>query len=198
MELGRRGFDEGTFMRKLIVHQAASLMARQVPDAALRARLTQPYPLGCKRIIYSNDFYPTMSEPHVELVTDKIERITPTGIITADGQERALDVLVRATGFDGAQVLSSVKITGLQGQDLQTTWAQGPHAYHGVSVAGFPNMFLMLGPNTATDHTSTLLYIEPEVAHAIDCMRAVEAGGRRWIGVRSEEAAPGRLGLEQV
>ena len=83
-------------------------------------------------------------------------------------------------------LLASVQVTGLQGRTLREAWSRGPEAYHGITVSGFPNLFLMLGPNTGTGHTSTLLYIEPEVAHAIACMQAVRAGGHRWIDVRPE------------
>ena len=153
------------------------------PDATLRAQLTPDYPLGCKRIIYSNDFFPALGQPHVELVTTPIERFTETGIVTTDGSERAIDVLVCATGFDTQHLLSSITVTGRGGLTLAQAWQAGPEAYQGVSVAGFPNLFLMLGPNTATGHTSTLLYIEPEVQHAIACMQAVRAGGHRSVEV---------------
>ena len=196
LEWGRRGFDEGTLARQGMLKTAAAHLRRQVPDAALRTQLTPGYPLGCKRIIYSNDFYPALTQPNVELVTTAIERITPGGIVTADGRERAIDVLVCATGFDTVQLLSSVNVTGLQGQTLRQAWANGPEAYQGVTVAGFPNLFLMLGPNTATGHTSTLLYIEPEVQHAIACMRAVQAGGHRWISVRPEVFAEHNRALQ--
>ncbi len=186
LEWGRRGFDEGTLARKGMLNTAALHRNRQVKDPVLRQQLTPPYPLGCKRIIYSNDFFPALGQPNVELVTTGIERITASGIVTTDGRERPIDVLVCATGFDAVHLLSGVKVTGLQGQSLQQAWAMGPEAYHGVSVAGFPNMFLMLGPNTATGHTSTLLYIEPEVQHAIACMRAVRPGVHRWIAVKPE------------
>ena len=186
LELGRRGFDEGTLTRRLLLTTAARHLAKQVPDAALRKRLTPDYPLGCKRIIYSNDFYPALARPNVELVTDAIERITAGGIVAADGRERPIDALVCATGFDLAHVLSSVRITGLRGRSLARAWRRGPEAYHGITVSGFPNMFLLLGPNTATGHTSTLLFIEPEVDHAIGCMQAVRSGGHRWIDVRPE------------
>ncbi|MDL2336697.1 MAG: alpha/beta hydrolase fold domain-containing protein [Pseudomonadota bacterium] len=186
LEWGRRGFDEGTLARRALLSAAAAHRKRQVSDADLRQRLTPPYPLGCKRIIYSNDYYPALMQPNVELVTDAIERITAHGIVTADGRERAIDALVCATGFDVAHLLSSIRVTGLQGHTLSDAWAQGPEAYHGITVSGFPNLFLMLGPNTATGHTSTLLFIEPEVDHAIACMQAVRAGGHRWIDVRPE------------
>jgi cation diffusion facilitator CzcD-associated flavoprotein CzcO/acetyl esterase/lipase len=186
LEWGRRGFDEGTLARKGMLKTATAHRRRQLPDPALREKLTPPYPLGCKRLIYSNDFYPALSQPNVEVVTDGIERITAGGIVTADGRERPVDVLVCATGFDTVQLLSSISVTGLGGRTLREAWAHGPEAYHGISVAGFPNMFLSLGPNTGTGHTSTLLYIEPETQHSIACMQAVLKGGRRWIEVRPE------------
>jgi thiol-disulfide isomerase/thioredoxin len=207
LEWGRRGFDEGTLARKGMLKTAAAHRRRQLPDPALREKLTPPYPLGCKRLIYSSDFYPAMSQPNVELVTDAIERITEGGIVTADGQERAIDVLVCATGFETVQLLSSITVTGLGGRTLRETWANGPEAFHGISVAGFPNMFLSLGPNTATGHTSTLLYIEPETQHSIACMQAVlksaetldrSAPRGHARAQRRAAAAPGRLGLEPV
>lgn len=186
LEWGRRGFEDGTLARRGLLATAAAHRRRQVGDEALRERLTPTYPLGCKRIIYSNDFYPALCRPNVELVTEGIERFTAHGIVTTDGRERPIDVLVCATGFDVAQSLSATRIAGLQGRMLADAWADGPEAYHGITVSGFPNLFLMLGPNTATGHTSTLLYIEPEVDHTIACMQAVRDGGHRWIDVRPE------------
>ena len=186
LEWGRRGFDEGTLARRGMLGAAGAHLRRQVRDPALRERLEPTYPLGCKRIIYSNDFYPTLTKPHVELVTEAIARVTARGIVTADGQERPLDALVCATGFDTAQLLSSLQITGRAGRTLRDAWHQGPEAWYGISVAGFPNLFLMLGPNTATGHTSTLLFIEPQVRHALACMRRVHAAGKRWIDLRAD------------
>lgn len=186
LEWGRRGFNEGTAARRGMLKMAQLHLNRQVGDTTLRKRLTPNYPLGCKRIIYSNDFYRAMAEPHVELVTDAIERITEHGVVTSDGREREVDMLVCATGFDTINLLSSIQVTGLHGHSLRQTWGQGPQAFHGLSVAGFPNLFLMLGPNTATGHTSTLLFIEPAVDHAIACMQAVLQGGHRCIEVRAE------------
>jgi cation diffusion facilitator CzcD-associated flavoprotein CzcO/acetyl esterase/lipase len=196
LEWGRRGFEDGTLARKGMLATANGHRNRQVPDAALRQKLTPPYPLGCKRIIYSNEFFPALGQPNVELVTDGIERITERGIVTADGQERAVDVLVCATGFDVQHLLSSVRVTGLQGNTLSAVWADGPEAYQGITVAGFPNLFLMLGPNTATGHTSTLLFIEPEVAHAIACMKALYESGKRYIDVRADVMAAHNQALQ--
>jgi cation diffusion facilitator CzcD-associated flavoprotein CzcO/acetyl esterase/lipase len=197
LEWGRRGFDEGTVARKGMLRTARAHLERQVPDAQLRHQLVPTYPLGCKRIIYSNDFYPALGQPHVSLITAGIERITPHGIRTLDGKEHPVDVLVCATGFDTVRLLSSVEVTGLGGRTLREAWAQGPEAYHGVTVSDFPNMFLMLGPNTGTGHTSTLLFIEPEVQHAIACMQRVKKEGKRWIEVRADVMATHNQQLQQ-
>jgi len=186
LEWGRRGFEEGTLARRAMLRAAARHLREQVPDPALRARLRPPYPLGCKRIIYSSDFYPALTQPHVELVTDAISRITPSGVVTADGVERPLDVLVCATGFDTTHLLASLEIRGLGGGTLSQAWQDGPQAYHGITVAGFPNLFLMLGPNTGTGHTSTLLYIEPQARYAVACMQAVRRRGLRHIALRPQ------------
>ncbi len=183
LEWGRRGFDEGTLARRGMLKTAAAHLQRQVADETLRAQLRPPYPLGCKRLIYSNDFYPALAQQNVALVTEAITHITPRGVVTADGQEHALDVLVCATGFDVQHSLA-VPIRGRGGRLLADTWAGGPQARLGLTVTGFPNLFLMLGPNTATGHTSTLLYIEPGVTWALQAMAEVRRRGQRWLDVR--------------
>jgi cation diffusion facilitator CzcD-associated flavoprotein CzcO len=199
LELGRRGFDEGSFMRRAMLRQAEAHLRRAIGDEALRARLRPPYPLGCKRLIYSNDYYPALARPNVALVTEAITHITPRGIATADGREHATEVLVCATGFDVQHSLA-VPIAGLGGQLLSDAWRDGPQAHLGLTVAGFPNLFLMLGPNTATGHTSTLLYIEPGVRWALRAMQEVHRRGKRWLDVKPDvmlafnQALQARLG----
>jgi cation diffusion facilitator CzcD-associated flavoprotein CzcO len=182
-EFFRRAFDEGTAARRNVLRRAAGHLRRQVPDEALRAKLQPPYPFGCKRIIFSNTFYRALTRPNVELVTEGIARVTPTGIVTTDGRERPLDVLVCATGFDVEHSMA-VPVTGRGGASLQALWADGAFAHLGITVAGFPNLFLMLGPNTGTGHTSTLLFIEAEVQWALRAMEEVRRRGARWIDVR--------------
>lgn len=189
LEWGRRGFEEGTLARRGLLATATAHLRRQVADPALRQALAPPYALGCKRIIYSNDFYPALARPQTELITAAITRVTARGLLTDDGREHALDALVCATGFDTLHPLAGTRIEGLGGRLLSDAWCGGPTAYLGIAVAGFPNFFLMLGPNTATGHTSTLLYIEPQVQHAIACMQRVRREGARWIAVKPEVAA---------
>jgi cation diffusion facilitator CzcD-associated flavoprotein CzcO len=145
--------------------------------------------LGCKRLIFSNDYYPALTLPQSRVVTSAISRVTANGLLTADGEAHELDVLVCATGFDTVNLLGELPITGLGGQRLAERWAAGPWAYRGLTVPGFPNLFLMLGPNTATGHTSTLFFIEPQCQHAIACMQRVRNEGRRWVQVREDVAA---------
>ena len=186
LELVRRGFDEGSVMRRFMLWLAAHHRRQQVAEPLLREKLVPDYPLGCKRIIFASNYYPALAQANVELVTAPIVRITASGIRLGDGSERALDALVCATGFETVHLLQSLAILGREGRRLSDAWSQGPEAFHGISVAGFPNLFLMLGPNTATGHTSTLFYIEPAVQHAIACMQAVRSGGYRCIEVRAE------------
>ncbi|MBI3350295.1 MAG: NAD(P)/FAD-dependent oxidoreductase [Burkholderiales bacterium] len=189
MEWGRRGFDEGTLARRLLIAIANAHRRRLVPDPALREGLAPSYPVGCKRIIYSNDYYRALGRPQSELVTAGITRITARGVLTDDGREHELDTLVCATGYDTLHPLSGIRIEGQGGWLLSEAWRDGANAYLGITVAGFPNLFLMLGPNTATGHTSTLLYIEPQADHAIACMQRVRREGRRWVSVRADVAA---------
>jgi cation diffusion facilitator CzcD-associated flavoprotein CzcO len=190
LEWGRRGFDDGTVARRGMVGAAQVLLKHHVADPTLRAKLTPTYALGCKRIIYSNHYHRSFTQPHVQLVTDSISAITASGVQTADGKLHELDVLVCATGFDVQHSLAGVPITGRGGRRLQDVWADGPQAMLGLTVAGFPNLFFMLGPNTATGHTSTLLYIEPGVRWAVQAMQEVQRRGQRWLDVKDSVMQP--------
>lgn len=189
MDQGRSGFDEGSLARRAVVAVASWHLRRQVADPALREALAPGYPLGCKRIIYSSDYYPALGLPTSELVTGGITRVTPAGVRTADGREHALDALVCATGYDTTHPLRGLRVAGQDGRLLSEAWSHGPHAYLGIAVPDFPNFFLMLGPNTLTGHNSALLSLEPQVAHAIACMQRVRREGRQWIAVRAAVAA---------
>ena len=184
-EAFRRGFEPGSAAQRRLVALASLHLQRQVKDPALRQRLRPPYPIGCKRIIFSNEWLRTLAAPGVALVTEGIAHITPAGVATADGREHALDVLVCATGFDVEHSLA-LPVRGRGGITLQDTWREGPRAHFGTSVPGFPNLFLMLGPNTATGHTSTLLFIEPQVRFVLRALAELERRSQRWLDVRAE------------
>jgi cation diffusion facilitator CzcD-associated flavoprotein CzcO len=146
-------------------------LANQVTDPGLRAKLTPDYTIGCKRILLSSDYYPALQRPDVELVTDGIKEITPSGVLSADGSVHEADVLIYATGFRVVDSATELNVTGRGGIKLADAWQDGVEAYHGVTVAGFPNFFLLLGPNTGLGHTSVVFMIETQVQHVLSCLR---------------------------
>ena len=171
-------FISGSPVAELLAEVARSYLERKVPDPVLRAKLTPDYPLGCKRVLVSSDFYPAVQRDDVELVTDRIERITPSGILTQDGTERECDTIVLCTGFHAAEYLSGLEIIGVQGENLHEVWAGVPRAYLGMAVPGFPNFFMLYGPNTNQGGNSIILILEGQaqfVAAAVESMRALGA-----------------------
>jgi len=140
----------------------------QVTDPALRARLTPDYTIGCKRILLSSDYYPALQRPNVSLVTDDITGISETGVTTADGTDHLADVIVYATGFKVIESVTSLNVAGRDGRKLAP---ENLEAYRGVTVAGFPNLFLLLGPNTGQGHTSAVFMIESQIQHVLSCLR---------------------------
>lgn len=161
-------------------------MRRQVPDPQLRARLTPAYRIGCKRIIPSNDYYPALTQPNAEVVTEPIREVRPRSIVTADGEERELDTIVLATGFHVTDFPTARRLRGRDGATLRGAWDPTAHAYLGTTVAGFPNMFLLVGPNTGQGHTSLLYMIESQIAYVVDALRAMGERGLASVEVRPE------------
>ncbi len=153
------GFVHLPKVMRLVEAEGRAHLKSAVPDPALRARLTPPYTLGCKRVLLSNTYLQALQRPDVSLVTAGIEAITPEGVRTADGVTHPLDVLVYATGFDAAEAGPPFEVTGLAGQSLADAWADAPQAYKGCTVAGFPNLFMLVGPNTGLGHSSMIFMI---------------------------------------
>ena len=162
-------------------------LRRQVPDPALRAALTPDYRIGCKRILRSNDFYPTLTRPNTTLVTDAVTEIRPDGVVTADGTHHAVDVIVYATGFRVAGALNRMQLVGRGGVSLLERWQRGGVRTHlGVTIAGMPNAFFLSGPNTGLGHNSVIVMIEAQIAHALEAMHLVERHGAGGLDVRTE------------
>lgn len=167
--------------------RALTHLRNQVPDASLRAALTPDYRIGCKRILRSNDFYPTLMRPDTTLVTDAITAIEPDGIVTADGSRHDVDVIVYATGFRVAGALSRMHLVGRDGVSLLERWQQGGVRTHlGVTIAGMPNAFFLSGPNTGLGHNSVIVMIEAQIAHALDAMRLADERGASALDVRAD------------
>jgi cation diffusion facilitator CzcD-associated flavoprotein CzcO len=155
-----------------------------VKNEALRERLTPNYRLGCKRVLLSNDFYPAMDRVNVELVTERIEEVRSGSMVAADAVERQVDCIIFATGFAATDFLVPMKVTGLHGQDLHQSWKSGAEAYLGMTVAGFPNFFMLYGPNTNLAHNSIVFMIESQISHVMACLARLDGAGVRSIEVK--------------
>jgi cation diffusion facilitator CzcD-associated flavoprotein CzcO len=157
---------------------------RAVADPQLRRRLTPDYRIGCKRVLLSNDYYPTLTRPHVELVTEKITEVREHGVLTADGAEHPADAIIFGTGFKVVDALAELPITGAGGQRLADAWRDGVEAYYGIAVAGFPNLFLLAGPNTGLGHNSIVFMIEAQVRYVSRCLRLLRRRPGSTLAVR--------------
>ncbi len=162
-------------------------IAREVRDPELRAQVTPDFRMGCKRILQSNTYYPTLDRDDVDLVTDPIVKVTGDAVVTADGTERPVDVIVVATGFHTTDPPIARRITGRDGRTLAETWAvSGMTAYHGTTVHGFPNYFSIVGPNTGLGHSSMVFVIESQVAYVRDALGTMREQGWAEVEPRAE------------
>ncbi len=157
-----------------------------ITDPQLREKCIPGYVMGCKRVLFSNDWYPTLARPNVELVTDPIERIVPDGVVTAGGATRPADVIIYGTGFKSLDFLAPMSVTGLGGRGLHETWRDGAEAYLGISVSGFPNFFMLYGPNTNLGGNSIIYMLEGQIAYVLGALWALEKEGLDWLDVRPE------------
>ncbi len=159
----------------------------KVRDPETRRKLMPQHPYGCKRPLFSNLYYPAFNEPNLELVTEAIARVTPTSVVTADGIEREVDTIVVATGFSATTYISAIEVIGRGGRSIADAWNDGAQAYLGITTAGFPNWFMLYGPNT--NNGSILTMIEYQVEHVLQHVRRLASGEIRWIDVKPEVQA---------
>ena len=187
-------FVASVVQRKSIFHGLAKglvrlihgiLLRRNVRDPVLRAKLTPDFPIGCKRLLFSNDWFHTLTLPNVELVTDAIARITESGIVTADGRHRRVDAIVFGTGFAATQFLAPMDIVGCAGASLRERWNDGAQAYLGICVSDFPNFFMLYGPNTNLGVGTIIYMLERQQRYVTKCIAAMRARGLRSLVVRS-------------
>ena len=163
-------------------------ITKAIDDPVLRAKVTPADEIGCKRIMLTDDWYPTLTKPNVDLITDRVAEIVPGGVRTDDGAERPADVLVLATGFQTHGFVAPMEITGPEGRTLAQEWGSVPRAYLGMSVSGFPNMFLLYGPNTNGGSGSVIYVIEAAMGHVIAALRELDRGQAQRIELRREMA----------
>ncbi len=199
MEFGALGFVVNPRFMRGVQQIALRHLAQQVADPDLRAKLTPSYTIGCKRILIANDYYPALQRENVELVTDAIAEVSERGVITRDGRERPVDVLIFGTGFHPFAI-GQTEVVGRGGRTLDTEWAGGAEAHLGITVAGYPNLFFLMGPNTGLGHNSMVYMIESQIEYVMDALRQLDRYDARLLDVRAETqraynaALQGRIG----
>ncbi len=184
MELGALGFVVNPRFMRAAQRIAERHLTAQVADPALRAKLLPEYTIGCKRILIANDYYPALQRENVELVTDPIAEIAAGAIATRDGRSRELDVIIYGTGFRPF-ALGAVEVIGRAGRSLQAEWADAAQAHLGITVAGYPNLFFLMGPNTGLGHNSMVYMIESQIAYVMDALRQLDRYDARSLETRA-------------
>ena len=187
------GFNTEPRLMKAFELRFARQLRAQVPDPVLRAKLVPTDPIGCKRILQSNDWYPALVQPHVDVVTSPVVEVRPEGVLTEDGVLHEAETLVLGTGFAASELLAPMEVTGRDGLRLRDAWSRGAEAYLGTTVAGFPNLFLLYGPNTNLGHNSIILMLEGQLAYVRDAVRLLRGGGTLEVRAEAMRAFNDRL-----
>jgi cation diffusion facilitator CzcD-associated flavoprotein CzcO len=186
MEMRALGFLGNRKLMQRIEKLALDYIGNTVADPALRKALTPDYQIGCKRILISDDYYQTFNRPNVSLVTAPIDHATLDGIVTADGRLHEFDALIFATGFRANEPLAEIHVGGRDGHTLAHDWRSGAEAYYGITVAGYPNFFVLLGPNTGLGHNSIIFMIEAQVRYVMHCLSWLFREGADEVEVRAD------------
>jgi cation diffusion facilitator CzcD-associated flavoprotein CzcO len=158
----------------------------QIKDPELRGKLKPDYRMGCKRILPTDEWYPALAQPNVEVVTGGVTEIKPRSVVAADGSEHEVETIIFGTGFYVTDVPIADRITGRDGRTLAEVWEGSMEAYKGTTVAGYPNLFFLVGPNTGLGHTSIVFMIESQIAYVLDALRTMRRRGARTVEVREE------------
>jgi cation diffusion facilitator CzcD-associated flavoprotein CzcO len=175
-EFATVGLKGNRAITKAVELLARAMRTKQIKDPELRAKLTPDHPAGCKRVLFASDYYPALAAPNVSVVTSPIHTVEPTGIRTVDGSSHSADVIIYATGFHTTEFLGPMKVLGRGGRNLRDTWNSGARAYLGMAVPGFPNMFLMYGPNTNLGCGSILYMLERQARYIRQAVQLLTSG----------------------
>jgi cation diffusion facilitator CzcD-associated flavoprotein CzcO len=161
-------------------------LRRSVPDPELRRILTPDYTIGCKRLLFSNEWYQALGRPNVDVVPHAVEEVRPNGVVGADGVERAVDTIILGTGFTITDLPIAARVRGREGRSLEDTWQGSPTGYLGSVVHGFPNFFVLLGPNIGNGHSSAFMLSETQIGYMIDALRTMSRDRLDSVEVRAE------------
>jgi cation diffusion facilitator CzcD-associated flavoprotein CzcO len=185
LEMRAYGFTVNPRMLRVVEKQVRRGLARAIPNPDLRRALTPDYHLGCKRILISDDYYPALQRDNVRVVTEAIREVRERSIVTADGAEHPADAIVFATGFRATEA-PDARVNGRAGATLADAWRDGMAAYLGTSVAGFPNLFFLIGPNTGLGHNSMILMMEAQYRYVLSALTLLRRRGARALDVRRD------------
>jgi cyclohexanone monooxygenase len=158
----------------------------QVKDPELRRRLTPNFTLGCKRMLFSNTYYPALQQPNATLVPHAVSEVRENSVVGADGVEREVDTIIFGTGFHITDPPIAARVHGADGRSIADGWAGSPRGYLGTSVAGFPNFFLLIGPNIGNGHTSAIVLIEAQMRYIVEALKTMRSRGLGTAEVRRE------------
>jgi cyclohexanone monooxygenase len=161
----------------------------QVTDPVLRAKLTPDHPLGCKRLVFAADYLSTLTQPHVEVVSSPARLLRERSLVTEDGSELDVDVVLCATGYAATDYLGQIEVTGERGRSLHDTWRDGAFAYLGMAVPGFPNFFMLYGPNTNVGSNSVIFVLEAQAHYIVRALKYLRRTGKRYVAVRPDTMA---------
>lgn len=179
------GFTRFGWLLELVALQARRAARRHVRNPEKRRKLIPEYKIGCKRVLISNDWYQAVDQDHVDLVTQGILRVEADAILTRDGERHPVDAIIYGTGFQATDFLAPMRVTGLSGIDLNQAWRDGAQAYKGISVSGFPNLFMLYGPNTNLAHSSIVFMLESQVRYVMQCVGSLQAPGLHFMNVKA-------------
>ena len=197
LEASSVGFVLKPELMKAVATLGRRHIERQIGDPALRDAVTPRFTPGCKRILLANDYYPALDREHVEVVTDRIAEVVPDGIVSADGTLRKVDAIIFGTGFRVTERPWPMDIRGRGGVDLNEAWKDGVEAYRGTTVAGFPNVYHLMGPNTGLGNNSMVFMIEAQVDYVLRCMRTIDRRNARLADVRPAAQASYNAALQR-
>jgi cation diffusion facilitator CzcD-associated flavoprotein CzcO len=181
---------------RLLHLRSIAFMRAQLRDPEVRRKVWPDYTFGCKRVLFSSAFLPALQRPNVELVTDAVAGLSPTGVVTADGTLHEVDCIIYGTGFKTNDFMFPMQVTGAGGKDLSDEWAGGAHAHLGISVPGFPSLFVMYGPNTNTSGGSIIVYLEAQARYIRQGLQEIRRRGAKALDVRPEVEAAGDRALQ--
>ena len=183
------GFMHPRYMEKMAGRVAKRYLEKSVKDPELRRKLTPDYTIGCKRVLISNDYYPALAEPNVDVVTDGIREVRANSIVDSGGVEREVDTIIYGTGFRVSDMPAAGLVRGRTGRTLSQAFEGSPKAHRGTTFAEFPNLFMLVGPNTGLGHNSIVFMIESQINYVLDALRYMDQDGVATVEPRADVQA---------